>query len=63
MTEVQAQIIDILNRVNDLDITHQQVVKRVFECIVRGYTNLGGNTPEERYLIEQMSFYINHINE
>lgn len=63
MSEVQTQIIEILNNVDDLDITHKQVVKRVLECIVHGYENLDGNTSEERYLIEQISFYINHISE
>lgn len=58
------EIVAILNGVNDLtENTHKEIVKLVLETLVNGYINLGGNTAEEQFLIDELRYYKNQIND
>lgn len=58
------EIVAILNGVNDLtEKTHKEIVKLVLETLVNGYINLGGNTAEEQFLIDELRYYKNQIND
>lgn len=58
------EIVAILNDVNDLtEKTHKEIVKLVLETLVNGYINLGGNTAEEQFLIDELRYYKNQIND
>lgn len=57
------QIIAILNNVDNMtDKSHKEIVKLVLESFINGYTELGGNTSEEQFLIDELMYYKNNIN-